>query len=791
MTRSKSDVAFLALFGFLSGFVAGPLSAADELELEEIVVTATKRAQSVNDVPMTVQAFSGDELKNNGITNASELIQVVPGLTFALSPTNTPIFTMRGVGFNTSVLSSTSTIGLYVDELAYAYPYMTNGALFDIERIEVLKGPQGTLYGRNTTGGLVNFITNKPSDDLDGGLGVELGDFETTNIEGFLNLPISAGAALRLAGRYDRRGEGYQESVSRPGDKNGEKETLSLRANLRWDATDSLSVLLTTNFWQDSSDSVAGQIVGLNLDQPPFVNPAVSALQLDRNWRNDAADWDPGSGPFGLGLESDSAFVSVAARVDYQLSNSLSLVSLTGFNNVDRIDGNDFDGSAEEIFYLHSDGEIESFSQELRLVGSGERIEYIVGAYYSRDDMVDNQLGSYSLSSQGEFLRFLSQNVFDPMNLFYSPAEYADGFRLFRLNLQSESTSASVFGQIDFDVSDSVQLSAGLRYTDDQLESVSCSADYEGTTLPIWNTAVWIAGGNVPPGPVVRNGCMTLTTDYSAIADPNRTPLEEDNVSGRLSISYAPNDDWLLFASVSRGYKSGVWPVLTAANDAQLDAATQEKVTAYEIGSKVTLFGGAGQLNAAVFHYEYEDKQLQSEVEDLVFQTLPRLVNIPRSRVSGIEAELNAQLSESLGARFGVAYTDSEVEEFVGYRRLGQLEDFAGDEFPYTPEWQVTGSLNHDTQISPEWGLASNLSVSYRSDTSAAIGREQGFNIGSYSLVNADIALYSADEAWRVGLFAENLTDEYYWTSVDVQTDSVYRIPGLPRLFGIRFRYEF
>lgn len=787
--KLKGNSLALAIGGLLLSGSTQVLSY--EFELEEIVVTAQKRSQSINDVPMSIQAFSGDTLKNNGVSDAAGLVQITPGLTYAKSPTNTPIFTLRGIGFNTTNLSSTSTVGLYVDEVAYAYPYMANGALFDMERVEVLKGPQGTLYGRNTTGGLVNFIANKPGQEFEAGISAEVGNYETTNLEGFINTPITDNMALRLAGRYDRRNQGYQRSVTRGGDRNGEKDSLALRAILNWEASEDLNIVISGSYWQDKSDSVAGQIVGLSPEVPDFVSAEVRAIPLDRNWDNETADWQSGNGPFGQGLKTDSEFFSIANRIEYDINDSLTLVSLTSYNKVDRFDGNDFDGTSVEIFHLDSVGEVKSFSQELRLVGDYDRFNYILGAYYSNDDIIDNQLGSYSNASQGEFLRFLSQNVFDPTNAFFSPSEYTDGFRLFRLNLESENTSKSVFGKVDYDINDEVQVSLGLRYTEDRLESTSCSADYEGNSLVVWNTAVWIIGGNTPPGPVVPNGCMTLTPDFSAIADPNRTPLEEDNIAGRMSVQYTPNNEWLLYGSISRGYKSGAWPVLTAASSDQLDAATQEKVTAFEMGTKTSLLDGAAQLNTAIFYYDYEDKQLLSEVEDLVFTTLPRLVNVPKSNVYGAEIDFNMQVTENLATRLSASYTKSEVEEFMGFRRLGQFEDFAGDAFPYTPEWQFSGSLTHKTSISDKLGLVTNLSASYRSESSATIGDEQGFDVRGYALVNADISLFANDDKWAVGLFVKNLFDTYHWTSVDIQTDAIYRIPGLPREYGAKISYNF
>lgn len=811
---ANTDRTFLHLTKVLcvtfAALTVAPLSAVASksggLVIEEVVVTAQKKSESAKEVPMAIQAYSGDMLERSGVTNAADLTQVTPGLTYAKSPANTPIFTIRGVGFNTSNLSSTPTVGLYVDEVSYAYPYMMNGMLYDMERVEVLKGPQGTLYGRNTTGGLINFITNKPSSKYETGFAVDIGNFKTTNVDGYVNIPLSDSWAVRVAGRIDRSRDGWQNNVF-DADSNelGEVEKWSFRGILDGQINDSLAATLTVAYWDDSSDTLAGQFIDTNFDVPDSALQRVRDLPLDQRWDNDLAGWNSEGGPFGNPLATDSDFISTALRVEYDISDTLSLISLTSFNEIDRFDGNDFDGSNVEIFHLDSDGSVESFSQEFRFSGSTGDLDYIVGVFYSFDDIVDDQVGSYSQSSQGEFLRFLAQNVFDPNNALYTQEQYANGFHDFRLNLASESESYAIFGKLDYDISDELSISLGLRYTDDTLEAESCSADYEGTTLPIWNTSVWRAVGNTPPGPVEENGCMTmLRTQTGLDADDNpifsytlpdnvaaRDPLEEDNVSGRLSIDYNPTDDLLVYGSFSVGYKSGAWPLLTAATTNQLDAASQERLDALELGTKITLLEGRAQLNTSAFYYWYEDKQLLSEVEDPVFNTLPRLVNIPESNVYGAEVDLDVILTEALIGRFSVAYTESEVESYTGFRRRGQRDDFAGDEFPYTPELQLSSFLRYERSIADGYSLASSLSVSYQSESSSTIGREEGFDIKSYTLINLEVTLLPDTADWSVSLYGKNLGDKYFWTSVDVQTDAVYRLPGMPRQYGVRFTREF
>ncbi|MEO0411392.1 MAG: TonB-dependent receptor [Pseudomonadota bacterium] len=794
-TLSTSSAAALAAASIA---LIGPASAQPSdtgeagYSFEEIMVTAQKRSEGVNDIPLSIQAFTGDALQNAGIFDASQLTLVTPGLNFSRSSANTPIYTLRGVGFNTPNLSSTSPVGVYVDEVAYAYPFMSSGPLFDLERVEVLKGPQGTLYGRNTTGGLFNFITKKPSDTLEAGVIGEIGNFETYNFEAYVSGPVSETVGVRLSGRWENSDKGWQNSVTRD-DELGKKDRLGLRAIVDFEPNEDLRIEVSGSYWRDRSDTVAPQAVLLNADQPDFVGPDIAGFIRD-DWTSRTADWDPEDGskpPF----EVDAEFFSVTGRIDYAITEAISLVSLTAYNDVRRDDTNDVDGTPVEVFAQQSIGDIASFSQELRLVGSAGQFDYIVGAYYSRDKINDNQVGFYERSSVLQLLRFLSQNAIDPMNALYTPEQYAAGFRTYRNTTEQTNRSASIFASGDWEISDQFKVSAGLRYTDDQLRFSACSGDFNGNTLPIWNTAVHFLvnaqTGNTPNFLVQENGCMTYAENFTDLAAFERPALNEDNVAGRLSLQYTPNDDVLLYGTFSRGFKSGAVPMLPTNNETQLEPARQERVTAYELGSKLTLLDGRMQLNSSAFYYDYRDKQLFSEVLDPVFTTLTRLVNVPKSEVYGFEVDGTFRATQELTLRIGAALTKTNVKEFQGFNRAGQPEDFAGQRFPYTPEWQVNGSINYDTPITTTLNLQGTLNANYLSETSGSFGEEPGFGVDAYTIVNGTVSVYAPDNGWRVGLYANNIFDTYYWTATDVLTDIVFRVPGMARTFGVRVSYDF
>lgn len=759
----------------------------------EIVVTAQKKSERIDKVPLSIQAFSSETLRRAGVSDTAGITQLTPGLSFARSSANTPIFTLRGIGFNTPNLSSTSPVGVYYDEVAYAYPFMANGPVFDIERVEVLKGPQGTLYGRNTTGGLINFIPSRAVDRAEGSVTVEGGNYATLNTEGFINEPITSTLSTRLAWRTENSSEGWQHSISRPGDTLGKKNRFAIRSTTVWTPTPQLNIILTGSYWRDRSDTIAPQAIVFRPEQPAFVNPGLAGA-VRSNWANNEADWAPSNLTGGRRPESNDEFYSIAGRITYSPSDTLKIISLTAYNHVKRDDYNNASGTQYPIFDYQSIGSVGSFSQELRLQADFGKASLIVGGYYSHDKIVDNQVGIYN-SSTGAFLTFLAQNVFDPAHTKYTAAQYADGFNIFGNRLNATDRSASVFGNADYQVTDKLKLSIGARYTSDRLEYGACSTDFNNHFAPVWSTSVYAIAqsisGNAPSAPVQTNGCLTFANDFKTIAPYNKAPLTEHNVSGRISGQYQFDPDNMAYFSVSRGYKSGAAPVLPAFVESQYNPARQEHVTAYEIGTKSALFGRKLHVSLAAFYDDYANKQLFSEVPDPVFTALKRIVNVPKSRIYGFEGDVAVRATPELQLNLGAAYTNTKILTFNGFNTLGQAVNFAGSPFPYTPKWQVTGGFVFDRPISSRLGFSLSTNASYQSSTSTALGNETGLYLKAYTVVSGTIGIYQLDKRWRFELWAKNLLNENYWTTADVQTDTAYRLPGAPRTFGARVNVNF
>lgn len=751
---------------------------------EVIVITATRRRENIQTVPLAVTAISGADLRRQGITDTPGLVAAVPGLTYAKSGTSTPIYSLRGVGFNTRNLSATSPVGIYVNESSYAYPFMGGGPIFDLARVEVIKGPQGTLFGRNTTGGLIDFITVRPGSTPEARVEAGYGNYDSFEGELELNVPLSKSLGLRIAARDEERGRGWQQSVSRPGDRLGKKSLQGARASLDWHSTDGISSELTVNYWRNNSDTEAVQPVFLRADQPAFLPPDIGAAILTHPRATDA-DWDPPS-PGKPDFKARDNFIGISERITVPLGPHDTLISLSGFNRLKRDDFNDMDGTPYEFNAYHSVGKITSLSQEVRVSGDRNRLKYTLGAYYAHDDLRDSEVGYVNDATTILALRYLASLI--PQTI-YSPEEIATGFRNFFDRSHQKNQTMSVFGNVQYKLTDRLEWDGGLRYGRDRLSYAGCSYDYHGNTAPIWNTAIaFLTGATDFVGP---NECLTYKPGYAERNSPLfRSELKQNNLSFRTSLNYQMQQ-LLLYASIARGFKNGAYPLIPANLDTQLTPARQEQLTAYEIGAKASVLkGGDLKLRADAFYYDYRDKQTYGAIPDPVFITLNRIINIPKSRVYGVEGDANWHMGSGFSVDLAGTLLSSKVLKYEGFDLLGQPEDFAGKQLTFTPKVQLSASVAWDRPITSKLGIGITALWSYRSHSWGDLENSAPYRLKASDPLNVELALHRLDEKWRVALWAENLLNQYYWTYTGYERETVYRVPAMPRTFGARVSYS-
>ena len=834
MTVSKSvRIASLLSVSISALSVSLPAMAQEQTEdeanqsrrLQSIVVTAQRREESVEDVPMSIQAFGSETLETLRVTSVDDLQSVVPSFSVSQSYQGVPTYTLRGIGFNTINLSATSTVGTYVDEVAYPYPFMNSGPVFDIERIEVLKGPQGTLFGRNTTAGLINVVTNKPVDEFQARASADIGNYQTFNYEGMVNLPFSERVQGRLAFRQELSHDGWQESISR-GEERGAVDKFGIRAALAFQPTDALEIDLSYNGWTNKSDTIGGQAVGLtpNTD-PTFTVPGTNGPSttsgfnqpglidfINGNFPTSAeqADWSPhaaraadiGSGAGIDGpLEEDSSFNALRLGVSYEFDNEMRLVSLTGYNDLQREAVLDWSGVPFQILIQDIDGEITSFSQELRLEGSTDRVDWLVGGYYGKDEIVDSNRTLLRDNANSNFVSTASAllvidptllgfppeiaglvsfvNVDPETGMPYSIAELQNSFQTYYDTGDFETTTWSLFANADWQLTPELSVTTGLRYTEDSQDYVGCSGDVDGSMQPnvnVFNRVFFSGfyGLAVPPPALLEDQCNTYSEVDNAFG-PVTSDLTEDNISWRVVGNYTPSDNLLFFASVSRGYKAASTPVNAASKAEQNAPATQEELTAYELGMKAGLLDGQMQANASVFFYDYKDKQVSSYFPDPIYRALSRLQNAPEGEAYGLDAEVTWLLTPELTAIGGLTLLHTEYTDFPTSDSFGLPTNRAGDPFLYSPETTASLSLIYDRPVSSSLGVRGALSGRWQSESTAGSPDDPLYDIDSYGLLNGSIGLYSLDDRWEFGIWGKNLTDEYYWQQVVSNANVVMR----------------
>jgi iron complex outermembrane receptor protein len=736
--------------------------------VEEVIVTAQKRSQAINDVGLTVTALDAETLRAQKITTLADVARAVPGLDFAPSNNNTPVLTLRGIGFYESSLSAYPAVSVYLDEVPLALPILSTHTAFDLQRIEVLKGPQGTLFGQNSTGGAINYIAARPTEEFAGGADLTYGRFNTLETNAF----VSGRLAPTLKGRaavHVLHGDDWQKSYTR-NDKVGEAAVYAGRLLLDFEPAERVRFSLNVNGWVDKSDPAAPQYIAPFPQQTCCALPAVVAYPVSPS-RPRAADWSPNSRP-----RAHNELLQVALRSDFDITQDVTLTALTSYVdfNLDQVP--EGDGTFFNILDVRThQGSIESFTQELRIANAGSaRLRWVVGGNYDQTKARETFVNDFSQSSTPGALGIIAGGVFGEQRM----------------------KTYAVFGNAEYDVMPALTLKAGARYTKAKRKSENCGFDAgDGATNGFFTFLSGLLSGTAVPA--LRPGdCFNMDANFRN-GPPFFGELTEDNVSWRVGVDYKPSRDLLLYANVAKGFKGGSFPVLGAATNAQYRPVTQESVLSYEAGVKATVAPWL-QVNAAAFYYDYKDKQLKSKLIDPVFGVLDVLVNVPKTKLKGAELEVTANPVEGLTLQGAVSYIDAEITEYMGVNNAGVLDDFAGTRVPYTPKW--TGRLNLDYER-PVGGLVAfaGTSLSFKSSSVAIVGGDQAvingrsnlYRLNSYALLDVRAGVASPDDKWRLTVFGRNITDEFYILNASTASDAIVRYVGRPATWGVTFGYRF
>jgi outer membrane receptor protein involved in Fe transport len=774
-------------------------------QLAEIVVTAQKRKENINSVGMSITAETGEQLQQKGVTTVSDLTRIEPSLQFSQTQSGTPVYTLRGVGYFEQSLAASPTVSIYQDEVAFPFPVMARGVMLDTQHVEILKGPQGTLYGQNATGGAINFIANKPTDTFSAGADETFGRFNDNLFTGFVSGPVTSTLRARLSFSTENGGA-WQKSETRDATL-GSKDTQIGRLLLEWVPTDQLTVNLNVNGWTDHSDTQAPQVEGFRLQQPGNVasgldlfNPAsyipapagspaydgypapIKPVLGQPIVSNDlrAADWYDGDHP-----KNAENFFQTNLRLDYSLSDAVGITSLTSFQRFSEANVVDQAGTAAAAETTLVRGDVKSYSEELRLHGlsSGKKVHWMLGGNFERDE-----------SNENDFVNpFVSTASYSPTALGLPP------FVNFGALNTDTTVTKSVFGNIEYRLLPAFAIDAGVRYTKSDQDMSGCSYSTSPSVTILQDVLSGLFGGHAP-GTAVPGQCVTLGPPPDFMPGAVSNTLDQSNVPWRVGLDWTPAANDLIYFTVSKGYKAGSAPALGASQADQLKPVTQESLLAYELGLKAELLDRRLQVNTAVFHYDYTNKQELGRLSDPTYGALQVLLNIPKSKEDGAEFSAIWNPVGGLALNAAVTYLDSRVTtDFfdtgpypLGIPGQAVKIDFNGEPFPFTPKWSGLLGARYD------WSLGGGLTAfvsadsSYESRSTTAFGADEAvadgappLQISAYGLLNLSAGVVSADNRWHVEIWGRNVTNKYYWNSVNYVSDTVVRLTGMPATYGV------
>ncbi|BAV66902.1 TonB-dependent receptor [Sphingobium cloacae] len=608
-------------------------------------------------------------------------------------------------------------------------------------------------------------------------------------------------------------GDGWQRSVSRPGDKLGKKDNIAGRFLVDWRAADRLNFSLNVTGWRDQNDPQAPQLTRAAFPNPPGsvglggVVPAdlpIFAQAPIPEGKARLADWSVGSSLVGASLRpfNDNKFWSAALRTDFDVTEAIQLTSLTSYNRFKMNSTADFDGSPLVVTqYDNHRGSIKNFNQELRLSDDDGAFRWVVGANYE-DTKTGELYDADTWDSSSAALNGATTNRTD--------------------NFQRMRNYAG-FGNVEFDVVDRVTLKGGIRQSRAERSSngavytVPGADHYPGipySYTEFFNIVYGLIYGPGTVPPIQPGQSLVLDTRLN----PDGTPvdpgtylttgrffgkLNEDSTSWSVGADFRLSDDALLYANVRKGYKSGSFPAITGAIFDALLPVTQESLLDYEAGFKLSLMERMISLSGAAFYYDYKDKQLLTKFVDPVFGLLDRLQNVPKSRVKGAELELSVRPSRQLELSGSVLYLDAKVKDYngvigeqvVGGLRQPVLASFEGVALPFSAKWQYSVRAELTQPLSGELEGFVNASVHGQSKSYSTLAltaqSRADYLIDGYALVDGAIGVKTTDERWRLTLWGKNIFNKYYVTNRYLPYDSYVRYAGRPAEYGVTaaFRY--
>ena len=745
---------------------AAPATAQETDELKEVTVTATRRSENLQNVASSATVFSGADMAKLGVFEPRDLAEHTPGLLTKFGPNGlaTTGFYIRGVGINDFTGTVDPSVGIYIDEVYVPTPDMLNFAVFDMQRVEVLRGPQGTLYGRNSTAGAVNFITAKPTHDFEGYVRAGYGSWGTSTVEGAVSGPITSQLLGRVSvsGQWAPRDRGYSLNLF-DGSHQGEKDDIAVRGQLQWLPTDDLSFRLAYTYGNKRDDQPLLQHIGSR--QPGNVGTLCAPIQAGRRAEGQCTDllgyFSPSTNPYTGNSDLDPHLQmhtnDVALTTEWKLAHA-TLTSVTAYDNFASRQSQDIDASPFVAADNRTRNQVENVSEEIRLTSDDSLpLKWIVGGDYAHTRV----------------------NWFQTIDL-------TDLINLPSSNGADQSTrTAAAFGQLIYSFNQHWEGTVGLRYTNER--RAWNGATFAGTFGDL-NSA--FASG----APILSQIPVPVGSPYYGTALDFPDSRTDSKVDYQAILKWKPTDDMMYYVSTARAFRSGGYSSAVIFSQDALEPYGPETLTSYEVGMKLTIPEAHLRFDTSAFYYDFKDFQATFVRST---EANARLQNAGTVHTRGLESSLEWFPTHHLTANLGVSLLHAEiVDSSVVLAPLngGPPATIAGNEVPNAPHYTVNALVRYDVPLPGGYNLglqtdAVKVGAHYLEPNNRDVLRENG-----YYLLNGRISFRPENGPWEIAAWGRNLTNQTYLSAAQDLIQSLgfaEVVLGQPRTWGMTAEYRF
>jgi len=741
-----------------------PLAVADQAEATpfgEVVVTAQRREQNIQDVGIAVTPLGEDTLQDLNITTATDIVRAVPSLKMNAYSSAQVVFNIRGISQNDYGDQQEPPVAVYQDDSYSSSINLASFPIFDLARVETLRGPQGTLFGRNATGGAIQFISRKPTKEFEGYTDLTVGSFNQVIVNGAVSGPFSETAQGRLAFIYNKD-DGWMESIVPGVEDRGGNDHYAARGTLAFQPSDTTEVGVIVRYLKADGETQAG----IYSHEPACPNDQFQGEFTPADFA--CPFWGTGPGEAGTGFEEPSIIPSrsgdpfktaetepsfvdreifgAQVRVDTEIGE-WGFVSITDYQTSEKFYTEGGDASPVDGVYFFQGADLDQISQEFRLSRSFGTSEFVAGVF--------------GMEVDGDYI-----------------GKFADPFYGYDpdVSFSQDTTSYAVFAKNEWSFAERWKLITGLRWWHDTREGA-----YFGSAPEV--------PGLTPAVTIIFNQNEIFPNNPDVLVTPGDAKTSFDDVAGRLEIDFRATDDVLLYASFNRGSKSGGYTFSTGTpynpNEEEfLNGIPFEPETldAFEVGMKSTI-GGNTTLNLTAFYYDYQDYQAFAQLGPV--QTV---VN-QEAEASGLEIEVNSRPMEGLTLQFGASFMDSEVKDIL----LPDLATVVDHDLPQAPSFSGNALARYEFPLAG--GIASiQGDVLYSDDFCFTVLCAPVEEESSYYVANARIGYAAQDGRWEVSAFVNNLTEEEYRVYAfdsSLFAGVVAGVYAKPRTYGLTASFRF